>query len=116
MNLALECFTRNMEILVEKVCRELIPPLKWSSWEIYDIVQSLDEMQTWYSTLIDSITGLSSQLKACMKECDMPGICTSWTYVAQKATLEVRAPQKFNYFHRVFQEYNSNGFTRSTNN
>ena len=94
MRETLESLVKKVEVLVDRVCTELIPPLKWSSWEMDDMPPPLDDIQSWYSALVDSIVGLSSELKTCAMACDIPGICSQWTTHAPKVASEVSNGQK----------------------
>ena len=50
-----ESVTGELDELVTKIFEELMPVLKWSSWGLNDEVQPLDNIQRWYTDLIDTI-------------------------------------------------------------
>ena len=90
MVVAMQALINRAGIVLEKVCTHLIPPLKWSSWELNDNIPPLHEIQSWYSTLMDKVQGLSNELRASVQQCDMTGVCESWKTTAVATVSLVR--------------------------
>lgn len=75
---------------MKKMEKELLPPLKWSSWALEDNPPGMNVIESWYSGIMKNIYTVSVSLKKFLRDCVSDQLTgTEWKIFAQTAADKV---------------------------